>query len=137
MKLSRHQGKILWKKGNACPFWGGKIQLNIYWVKPFGCNRTISADILPSSFVGLMWEVPCSFLPPSFQTLKPLAIAKVTISGDLDCCRFGKKQTPPPNNTNCAWLLQGMLIWVKQRNEVKLTNLSRYFIGWEKHSGKS
>jgi hypothetical protein len=98
MKLSRYQGKILWKKEMPAPF--GEEKFNLIYsgfrVKPFGCNRTISAATLPSSLVGLMCEVPCSFLPSSFQTLKPLATAKVTISGDLDCCRFGKKHTPPP-----------------------------------------
>jgi len=103
MLSSRYQGKILWKKEMTGPF--GEAKFNLIYsgfrVKPFGCNRSISAGTLPSSLVGLMCKVPCSFLPSFSQTLKPLATAKVAISGDLD----SPPPPPPPrpgNNTNCA-----------------------------------
>jgi hypothetical protein len=84
-------------------------------------------------------------LPSSSQNLKPLATAKVTISGDLDCCRFGKKPPSPPFLSGATTQIvpgcyMGCLFgWRKETTSlhVKLTNLSRYFVGWKKLSGKS
>ncbi len=92
MILSRYQRKILCKKEMPAPFGEEKFNLIYIYsgfrVKPFGWNRTISSG---------RFDVWGSLsLPSSSQNLKPLATAKVTISGDLDCCRFGKKPPPAP-----------------------------------------
>jgi hypothetical protein len=78
--------------------------------------------------VGFMCEVPCSFLPsflPLLKTWNHLQLPRLQL-------------VVTSTNTNCVWLT--VVTWDAYLGEGKKQlhmTWSWYFVGWEKHSGKS